>query len=91
MRIRYCGVLANRNRQRNIALCRKLIADAGIGLFPVHAYETLESELEPVAEPFDAERCRVCPTGIMRLVRSYARPLLAPEIVAEPALAWDSS
>ncbi len=85
-RIRYYGLLANRNRQRHIALCRERIAEAGITYAA-----TPEPELEPVAEPFNPERCQVCPNGIMRLVRSYARPFLAPQLLAAPTVAWDTS
>jgi len=90
-RIRYYGILANRNRQRNIALCRARIAEAEPLRIPEATTPPPEPKLEPAAEPFQPERCPSCPTGTMRLVRSYARPFLAPEILAAPVLAWNTS
>jgi len=88
-RIRYYGLMANRDRGRNLALCRQRIAEADISPAPVPVAPT-EEPLELPA-PIDPARCPACRAQSMKLLRTYARPFLAPEILARPTLAWDTS
>ena len=88
-RIRYYGLMANRDRSYHLALCRRRIAEAPMSttLPPVMPTERLGD----VPDPIDPQRCPACHSRSMRLLRTHARPLLAPEILARPVLTWDTS
>lgn len=88
-RIRYYGLMSNRYRSRHLALCRQRIAEAAISPTPLLVMPTEESG--DVPDPIDPQRCPACHSLSMRTLRTYARPFLAPEILAQPVLAWDTS
>ena len=89
MRIRYYGLMSNRHRSRHLALCRQRIAEAPISPTPLPVIPT--EQPSDVPDPIDPERCPACRTRSMRLLRTYARPFLAPHILAPPVLPWDTS
>jgi len=77
VRIRSFGFLANRVRDEQLALCRKLL---NVGA-PAAAAATGEQVLLSVAED-DALRCPRCRQGILELVRQTLRPRVS-ELVAD--------
>lgn len=88
-RIRYYGLMANRDRKHHLALCRQRIAEAPISTTPLPVITS--EEPDDILEPIDPTRCPACRIQSMQRLRTHARPLLAPEILAQPVLTWDTS
>ena len=94
IRIRHYGFLANRDRDRHIALCRAALDAAPVPLPPTmpDAAE-LPHDPEPSnpADPLERARCPACHIGLMRVLVRHDRPLLAPTIPTVPQLVWNTS
>ncbi|MBK8539552.1 MAG: IS91 family transposase [Ardenticatenia bacterium] len=94
IRIRHYGLMANHGRVQHLLQCRAALAGVTTDLAsPVDLPVQQPPELEPdrALDPFERERCPVCHTGLMTLIRHYARPFLAPTIPPVPQLAWNTS
>jgi hypothetical protein len=90
-RIRHYGILANRNRQHHIALCRRRIAELALLQTAVPEPADSHNDDAPTWPSADSDRCPACGGGPMIVVRRYHRPFLAPVISAAPVPAWDTS
>jgi hypothetical protein len=66
-KIRYFGLMANRHRARNLALCRSLIPDAGVEGPTVEVKDWRERYCELTGE--DVSLCPACKSGRLRRVR----------------------
>ena len=90
VRIRHYGVLSNRHRQENLALCRKLLGDG-----PAAQLEPAEAVKAPEdAEPITATRvCPNCGAGRMIVIAEFP-PMAAgeePIVIVEKWVAVDTS
>jgi hypothetical protein len=88
VRIRYYGLLANRVREKNLTLCRELLA-ANVGLPAPTAPTAPTTPATPPAED-DRDRCPCCGVGRLRAVGVLARAPL-PELDAWALPVWDTS
>jgi hypothetical protein len=88
VRIRYYGLLANRVREKNLTLCRELLA-ADAGLTAPTAPTAPTTPATPPAED-DRDRCPCCGVGRLRAVGVLARAPL-PELDAWALPLWDTS
>lgn len=80
VRIRYCGLLANRHRKENLDRCRAHFALPPLAAPPAH--ETpVERCLRLTGK--DLSRCPACDKGRLALVSSRPRPRLA-DLVSRP-------
>jgi hypothetical protein len=76
VRIRHYGLLAHRNRDANVANCRKLIAESGNA---ISAPTTATTETEPSADVFESgPRCPVCKKGRMVEIEVVPRAIAPP-------------
>ncbi|HLG15188.1 MAG TPA: transposase [Blastocatellia bacterium] len=66
-KIRYFGLMANRNRAANLALCRTLIPDAGPVVSTLEVKDWKERYRELTGE--DVSLCPACKRGRLRAVR----------------------
>jgi len=83
-KIRYFGLMANRGRAANLALCRELIPDAGPGALEVKDWTERYRELTGQ----DVRLCPACKRG--RLIRMQDLPPLASERI-KSVTRYDSS
>lgn len=68
VKIRYYGILANRNKKKNIALCRKLTASP---IYP-SKYEGLKKiEIVSIIAKRDVTKCPTCKKGTMALTMTH--------------------
>jgi len=86
VRIRYFGLLANRNRAKNLARCRELLAANST----VHERSTPSAPA--IVKPADDERyrCPCCGTGRLRHV-GLLSPVAVPDLDAWAPIARDTS
>jgi hypothetical protein len=71
VRIRHCGILANRVREANLARCRELL-DA-----PAYDADTHDPDGSD-----DPHRCDACGKGVMVIIERFERPSLAALLAA---------
>jgi hypothetical protein len=72
VRIRHCGILANRVREANLARCRDLLNAPSPGTTTSHDGDGAD-------EP---HRCDACGKGVMVIIEKFDRPSLAALLVA---------
>lgn len=80
VRIRHCGILANRVREANLARCRELLA-----VPPRDAVAAADGDGD------DAHRCDVCGKGVMVIIEKFDRPSLAALLAASATPFDDTS
>lgn len=87
-RIRYYGFFANRNRKRNLELCRRLIAaePGSVATLPQPTPDASDD-----ADPTPPGCCPACRVGRLTVLATYPRPSLTAEILAQPIAVWDTS
>ena len=66
-KIRYFGLMANRGRAANLALCRSLIPDAGVTIPALEVKDWKERYRQLTGE--DVHLCPACKQGRLRAVR----------------------
>jgi hypothetical protein len=67
VRIRHFGLLANRKRKNNIALCRKIFGDGKTATQPNTSKETWQEQLFRICG-IDVTLCPVCQKGRMCMI-----------------------
>ncbi len=85
VRIRYYGFLANRQRNENLELCRKLL---GVSVEQAEPMPEANDLLEEAIEPIDAcPTCPVCKRGKLRIIDTLPppQPVARPHMLAQPA------
>ncbi len=78
VKVRHSGLLANREREERLALCRWLLAVAGVRT--AAAALRLPDEEAAAGEPVDRDICPVCAVGRLLLVGVWPRPPVIAEV-----------